>query len=65
MANKKVLNDAEETKTESEFSKEQLLASKKFEERRDVLNALLFSDKTYTASAVEKMIEDFMKGTVK
>lgn len=49
---------------EKEFSKDQLLASERFRDRRDLVNALLSPDKTYTAGVVEQMILDYMKGMV-
>lgn len=47
------------------FSKEQLLAAERFQERKDIVNALLSPDKQYTVEAVEQMIEKYMKGQVK
>ena len=58
----------EAEKIESEFSKNQLLAAKRFRGKRDALNAVLSEypdDKTFTVKTVEQMIEDFMKGKVK
>lgn len=52
-------------KTGKMFSKEQLLASRRFQDKRDVVNALLSPDKQYTADAVEQMIEAYRKGRVK
>lgn len=52
-------------KVESLFSKEQLLSSKKFQDKKDIVNALLSPDKKYTVEAVEQMIEKYMKGQVK
>ncbi len=50
---------------ESSFSKEQLLASKHFQDQKDVVNAILSPDGKYTVSAVKQMIEKYMKGQVK
>lgn len=50
---------------EMAFTKEQLLSSERFRGKRDLLNALLEEDKTYTASQAEEMIEKYMKGKVK
>lgn len=50
---------------ENKFSKEQLLASKKFQGKRDIVNALLSPDDNYTVETVEQMIENYMKGQVK
>ena len=59
MANKNV-----ETKQEVLFTKEQILASKKYSNRRDVLGAIL-TDKNYTLEQVDSLLEKFMKGKVK
>lgn len=56
---------SEPEKVESLFSKEQLLAAKRFQERKDIVNALLSPDKQYTVETVEQMIEKYMKGQVK
>lgn len=52
-------------KTESVFSKEQLLASERFKGRRDIAAAILSDNKKYTVSAVEQAVEKYMKGQVK
>lgn len=56
---------SEPEKIENNFSKEQLLAAERFQERKDIVNALLSPDKQYTVEAVEQMIEKYMKGQVK
>lgn len=55
----------EPEKIEKLFSKEQLLAAERFQERKDIVNALLSLDKQYTVETVEQMIEKYMKGQVK
>ena len=52
-------------KIESLFTKEQLLAAKRFQGKRDIVNALLSPDKQYAVETVEEMIEKYMKGQVK
>ena len=52
-------------KMEPEFLKEQLLASKRFEDRRDIIDALLEDGKLYSLTAVEEKIKDYRKGKVK
>lgn len=47
------------------FTKAQLLASKKYADRRDALSALLKDGETYTLEAVDKLLDQFMKGKVK
>lgn len=50
----------------SKFSKQQLLQSKRYSERRDLLTALLKDGKEYTHADVQALIDDFMmKGKVK
>lgn len=51
--------------TEAKFSKEQLIASDKYANRRDLVSALLDDNETYTIATVDKKIEEFMKGKVK
>lgn len=48
-----------------EYSKEQLLASAKIRNHRDLVDALLDERKKYTLETVEKLIEKYMKGQVK
>lgn len=54
-----------ETKQELVFTKEQILASKKYSNRRDILGAILLDDKTYTLERIDSLLEKFMKGMVK
>ena len=51
--------------TENKFTKEQLLGSKRFRERRDIVDALLTEGEQYTIKVVEQKIENYMKGRVK
>ena len=54
-----------ETKQETVFTKEQILASKKYKNRRDVLGAILKDGASYTLEQVDSLLEKFMKGKVK
>lgn len=56
---------SEPKKVENKFSKEQLLTAKRFQGRKDIVNALLSPDKQYTVEAVEQEISKYMKGQVK
>lgn len=47
------------------FSKQQLLSSKKFSGRKDLLNAVLSENEKYTVEAAEEKINKFLKGKVK
>lgn len=46
------------------FSKKQILAAARYENRRDLAEALLEEDRNYTMEEVDKMMSDFMKGRV-
>lgn len=48
-----------------QFSKEQILASAKFANRRDLVDALLEKDKKYTMKQVDELVNSYMKGKVK
>lgn len=67
MAGRKKEADVTETvqNVQAKFSKEQILASAKYYNQRDLVDALLDSDKKYTMETVDKLIVDFMKGKVK
>lgn len=55
-----------EVKTvESKFSKEQLLKSKKYANRRDLLGVLLKEGEEYSFTEVDNLIDEFMKRGVK
>ena len=47
------------------FSKEKLMKSKRFAERRDLIGALLDADKDYSIAEVEKMINSYFEREVK
>lgn len=68
MAEKKKISEvvtASTGRVENKFSKEQLIASSRFRDRRDILEALLETGELYTVKAVEEKIESYMKGKVK
>lgn len=48
----------------TKYSKEQIIESKKFKSRVDVLKVILDENKTYTIAEVENEINKFMKGKV-
>lgn len=54
-----------EKKASARFTKEQLLASQKYAGRRDLLEALLEEEKTYTAAETDAVIDKFMNGRVR
>lgn len=47
------------------FSKKQLLMSKEFSNRKDLINALVKTDEKLTKSELQKRIDDYMKGSVR
>nr|DAV07636.1 MAG TPA: hypothetical protein [Caudoviricetes sp.] len=63
---KEKIEKKEEIKTtESKYSKEQLLKSKKYSNRKDLLGVLLDDKKEYTFAEVDAEIDKFMKRGVK
>lgn len=48
-----------------EFTKEQIVESEKFCDRRDLVDALLDAGKKYTMEQVDEMIQEYMKGQVR
>ncbi|MFR3595718.1 hypothetical protein [Enterocloster sp.] len=62
---KKVVNTEFVEQSEPKFSKEQILASARFANKRDLVTALLDKDKSYTLETVDNLIEKYMKGLVK
>lgn len=48
----------------SKYSKEQIIKSKKFKNRVDVLKVILNENNAYTIAEVESEINKFMKGKV-
>lgn len=58
--------ESKENKQEavSTYSKEQIIQSKKFKSRVDVLRVILDENKTYTIADVENELNKFMKGKV-
>ena len=47
------------------FTKQQLAESKRYKEKRDLLEALLENGKTYTIAQVDKIIGDYLKKEVR
>lgn len=46
------------------FSKEQILCSQKYKNRRDALGVILTDGKMYTKEDVDSLLDKFMKGKV-
>lgn len=58
-------SEVQEIKKDQTYTLDQLLASKRFSNRKDMLKAVLSGNKRYSISEAEKNIEEFMKGKVK
>ena len=54
-----------EIKQEDVFTKEQILASNKYANKKDVCNTVIPDDFNGTLNEVDILIENFMKGKVK
>ena len=54
-----------ENKAAAAFTREQLAASKRYANRRDLINTLLEPGKLYTFEQVDGLIDKFMKGKVR
>lgn len=61
----KVRKDETQMPQAVRFTKSQLVACKKFRNRRDILNSLLTDSGTYTIEETEEKITAYMKGKVK
>ena len=57
---------ATKTKKDDEvlYSKEQIIVSKKYSNRKDILNVLLKDDEEYSFSRIDEIIENFMNQEV-
>lgn len=61
----KQINEKSEITKENIFTKKQLILSKKYSDRKDLLNVLLEDNKSYSIKEVDKLIDNFMKAKVK
>lgn len=51
--------------SDSKYTREALMASKKYRQQCDILAIVLEEEKEYTLAEVDKAIEDFLKKPVK
>ena len=65
MTTKNNKKDGSAAKEAAKFTKRQILSSKKYFHRRDLLSVLLKDDESYTLNEVDALIDKFMKGGVK
>ncbi|AJP10634.1 TPA: hypothetical protein ACG3KM_003524 [Clostridioides difficile] len=57
-----ILNKTLSKEDNYKFTKEQIVNSKKYVNRKDLLNAILKENDLYSFSEVEEIINSFMKG---
>lgn len=57
--------NTETKKAAAVYSKEQLAASKKYANQRDLISVLLADGKSYTFDEVDALIEKYKKGKVR
>ncbi len=62
MTARKKAEDVQSVQTE--FDKQQILASKRYGNKRDLVDALLNDNEKYTLETVDKLLDKFMKGRV-
>lgn len=60
----KTKKETQDVKEEIRFSKQVILKSKKYENRIDLLGALLKDKKKYTFTEVDSILSEFLKGKV-
>jgi len=65
MSSKKKKVEGEEVLEKVTFSKVQILSSKKYRDKKDLVNVLLNNEKSYSLDEVDDLIDQFMKGKVK
>lgn len=53
-----------EPETPGTFTKEQILSSKRYRDKRDAINVILDEKKSYSLAEVDKLFEKFMKDEV-
>lgn len=58
------MKEREEKQKTVFYKKEQILSSKQYVERKDLLEAILEDGKEYSKKEVEQQIQKFMKGKV-
>lgn len=56
---------AKKPKQPAKYTKAQILAAKKYRNRRDLLGVLLVDDREYELEEVEQVMSEFLEGKVK
>ena len=58
-------NEIEYNNEELKYTKESILNSKKYSERKDILSVILKEDEEYTSHDIDDILNKFMKGEIK
>lgn len=59
------MEEAKKEKTETTYSKAQLVQSQKYKNKRDILNFILDDNKHYTFKEVDALVDNFLRKKVK
>lgn len=65
MAKNETAAASAKTVPEAVYTREQVMSSQRYANRRDLVSVLLENGKTYTLAEVDALIDKFMKGAVK
>lgn len=57
-------NEIEYNTKELKYTKESILNSKKYSERKDILSVILKEDEEYTSHDIDDILNKFMKGAI-
>lgn len=57
-------NEIEYNAEELKYTKESILNSKKYSERKDILSVILKEDEEYTSNDIDDILNKFMKGAI-
>ena len=57
-------NEMEYNAEELKYTKESILNSKKYSERKDILSVILKEDEEYTSNDIDDILNKFMKGAI-
>lgn len=59
------MEEIKKEKTETTYSKTQLVQSQKYKNKRDILNFILDDNKHYTFKEVDTLVDNFLRKKVK
>lgn len=64
MTNKEKLEQDKKIKREESFTKAQILSSKRYADKKDLIGILLKEEQQYSFLEVDQLIKNFMEGKV-